>query len=159
MPSIQDIMAMVMSGGQKYPSQEEIMGTPHTHKPEVIKLVKSWKREYWKNVKGESDEQKFIALKALLQRIASEAYQRPVEVDYQPDVPSCCYHPQMNRITVNKSLSIISSLHELAHHLFGPSELKACRWSVWLFKKTFPKAYDQLEWRGHMLVKRACSVS
>lgn len=147
--------------GSSYPTKEEIMdGTP-THKASVIAMVKLWKKEIWFPLRATepTDEQKFRALKTLLERIATECYQKPVEVDYQPDVPSCMYQPSNNRITINSSLSILSSLHELSHHLFGASEHKACRWSVHLFKKTFPKAYSQLEWKGHTLVKPVCSVS
>lgn len=163
MPTLQQVLRGALGASAPgYPTKEQIIGTPHTHKPEVIKLVKLWKKEVWFPLRnqGPSDKDKFEALKALIQRIAEEAYQKPVEVDYEAEVMSCYYQPDRNRIVINKSLSILSSLHELAHHLFGPSELKACRWSVWLFKKTFKKAYSQLEWRGHMLVKpRVCSVS
>ncbi len=147
--------------GGNYPSKEEIMENPPTHKPGVIKLVKQWKKEIWFPLRAAepTDEQKFEALKTLLTRVAQECYQKPVEVDYQAEVPSCFYNPTLNRITINNSLSILSSLHELSHHLFGASELKACRWSIHLFKKSFPKAFSMLEWRGHMLVKQSCSVS
>lgn len=49
--------------------------------------------------------------------------------------------------------SIISSLHELGHHLFGSDELEACRYAIGLFKAGFPKSFDKLQWQGHMLVK------
>lgn len=145
-----------------YPTREEIINEPHKHKPAVIRLVKLWKKEIWFPLRDRepTDELKFAALQTLIQRIATEAYQKPVEVEYEAEAMSCYYQPMHNRIVINKSLSILSSLHELAHHLFGSSEAKACRWSVWLFAKAFPKAYSQLEWRGHLLVRRrACSVS
>lgn len=47
--------------------------------------------------------------------------------------------------------SVISTLHELGHHLYGESELLACRFSVWLFKEGFPRDYAKLKWNGHML--------
>jgi len=140
---------------QSYPTPTEIMMTPEpTHKPGVIKLTKEWKKEIWKEKKAGTAQEKFEALKTLLERIANEHYSKPVEVTYQPDLPSCCYNMASNRIAINSSLSIISAMHELAHHLFGPSEKKACRWSVHLFKKTFPRAYANLEWSGHCLVRR-----
>lgn len=49
--------------------------------------------------------------------------------------------------------SIVSALHELGHHLFGVSELLACRYSVGVFSHCFPGAYNKLAWEGHMLVK------
>lgn len=162
MPSIEDVLrGMLRASAPGYPTQEEIMGTEHKHKPGVIKLVKQWKKEVWFPLRATepTEQEKFEALKTLLQRIATEAYHKPVEVDYEAEAMSCYYQPTRNRIVINQSLSILSSLHELAHHLFGPSELKACRWSIWLFKKTFKKAFSQLEWRGHMLVRPTCSVS
>jgi len=149
------------AGSAGYPTKEQIMDKPHSHKPDVIRLCIQWKKEVWFPLRATepTEQQKFEALKTLLQRIAAEHYNKPVEVDYQPEIGSCCYQPALNRITINKSLSILSSLHELAHHLFGNSETKACRWSVWLFKKSFPKAFRGLEWKGHMLVKPTCSVS
>lgn len=160
MPTIQEFLQGLIPGLPVYPTKEAILAEPMpTHKPAVIALTKQWKREVWKISKSGSPEQRFEALKTLLNRIAVEHYQKPVEVVYSPGIPSCAYNQVLNRIMINESLSIISSLHELAHHLFGPDETKACRWSVHLFKKTFPKAYAGLEWRGHTLIKPRCSVS
>jgi len=158
---LQDLLGGIRGSASRYPTEEEIMAGPMpTHKPAVLSLVKEWKREVWKPVKTGSPEQRFEAIKTLLSRIAVEHYQRPVEVVYSPGLLSSCYSPQLNRIALNESLSIVTALHELAHHLFGPDEKKACRWSVHLFKKAFPKAFEKLEFRGHMLVKRQeCSVS
>ena len=137
-----------------YPTKEEILSEPQLHRPEVIGIVRNWKRTEWKEAKNGSDDLKFLALKSLIQRIAL-IYDKQVNVVYKADAPSCCYIPMFNNaIVINRTLSIISSLHELAHALFGPDETKACRWSVWLFRKTFKKAYERLEWRGHRLVKR-----
>lgn len=166
MPNVNiDMLLRSLGGGAPgYPTKEEVMAEPHpTHKPAVIKLCKRWKKEVWFPLRAtEPDEQaKFMALKTLLQTIAREAYGKPVEVNYFADTGSCSYRPGTKTITINKSLSILSSLHELGHHLFGADEHKACRWSVHLFRKSFPKAYSLLEWKGHMLVRKQeeCSVS
>jgi hypothetical protein len=136
-----------------YPTKETIMETPQLHKPTVIRAVRDWKRTMWYPVRQEGPGPKFEALSSLAQNIA-QLYQKPVNVEYAPELPSCMYRPMTHTIYINASLSIISTLHELAHHLFGADETKACRWSIWLFKKTFKKSFDTLEWQGHMLIKK-----
>lgn len=77
----------------------------------------------------------------------------PVNVEYRPNLDTCAYQGATQTIFINKTLSIISALHELGHHLHGSSELLACSLSVHLFKAAFPKAFAKLEWKGHMLIK------
>jgi len=131
------------------------MGIPHTHRPAVIREVKEWKRALWREVKsGDRLEDKFQALKILIEKI-SDHYEkgRPL-VSFKPTLQGGTHNPATHEIIIGKELSIITALHELAHFLFGADEEKACRWSVWLFKKTFPKAFSQLEWEGHLLRRR-----
>jgi len=155
MPTIQELLGQLgQTTGRSYPTKDEIIGSEHKHKPTVIKTVKQWKREVWREVKTQGIEQKFEALSGLLHKL-SEIYRKPITVRLDTAATSCSYNPANSTITINESLSIISTLHEFAHHIFGSDETKACRWSVWLFKKTFKKAYEQLEWQGHMLIKRA----
>lgn len=141
-------------GHPGYPTPDEIMSDPPTHKPSVIAFLKQWKRSTWRAAKESGSEMiKYEALATMIRGIA-EIYRRPVEVGYNSELGSACYVPMQHKVVLNKRLSIITALHELAHHLFGTSETKACRWSVHLFKKTFPRAFSRLEWRGHLLVKR-----
>lgn len=128
------------------------MSVEQTFKPETIKAVKEWKRTIWREEKDKDMPSRFGALEDLVEKLA-EIYQSPVEIEYESDIESCCYHPETKTIYMNDSVSIISLLHEFAHHLYGADETKACKWSVWLFKKTFPIAFSKLEWKGHMLVK------
>jgi len=129
-----------------YPTKEEILEKEQKFKPETIEIIKTWKKIEW------NAEKSFESLKALAKVLAS-IYEKPVRVEFVSNYPTCCYQPATQTIIINNSTSIISLLHEFAHHLYGPSELKACRWSVWLFKKTFPKSYAKLKWQGHMLIK------
>lgn len=154
MPTITELLE-AMRGASRYPTKEAIINEEHLHKPEVIKAVKQWKRETWREVKNAEPERRFEALSMLCHKLA-EIYRKPLQaVMFHPASPSCSYTATTRTINLNHSLSIISTLHEFAHHAFGPDETKACRWSVWLFKKTFPKAYEQLDWQGHTLVKRS----
>jgi len=63
---------------------------------------------------------------------------------------ACDYRHKIIYLSAN-SPSIISALHEFGHYKYGRSELKACRFSVHLFKEIFPIAYKKLKWEGHML--------
>lgn len=135
----------------RYPERHEILNKPHLHKPEVIKTTKNWKRTTWKEARHEGDGAKLNAIIELLTQLAM-LYEKPVRVHMGEE------DRYSNGVIYLTRPSIITGLHELAHHLFGESETKACRWSVWLFKKTFPKAFNQLVWHGHMLVKpNVCS--
>ena len=136
----------------KYPTKEQIMEKEQIFKMEVIKIVKDWKETDWKFNKNLDAKQKYLSLEALALNLGIY-YKKPIKVSYQPTLESCIYSPVLKTICLNQSLSVISLLHEFAHHLLGSSEFKACRWSVWLFKKTFPKSFEQLKWKGHMLIK------
>jgi hypothetical protein len=135
-----------------YPTKKEIMEKEQKFKPEVIKIVKNWQKVCWKIITPRTPENKFHALSILINDL-SELYNKPVCVEYRPSLHSCCYVPNIKTVYINDSASIISLLHEFAHHVFGHSETKACKWSVWLFKKTFPLSFNKLKWKGHMLVK------
>ena len=66
------------------------------------------------------------------------------------------YYHRINIIVIDsKNPSIISILHEFAHHLHGPNEKTACAWSTQLFKKCFPKSFAKLKWQDNLLVKDA----
>ena len=136
-----------------YPNKKEILDNLPPIKKETLEAVIKWKEKVWKQTRKKSEEDKFFALTNLIKTIAA-TYRKPVAVNYRPSIDSCCYNVFKKTIFLNKSLSILSSLHELGHHLYGESEFKACAWSIAIFKQTFPKAYDKLEWKGHMLVRK-----
>jgi hypothetical protein len=115
-------------------------------------MVKDWKKAVWQDKEHIELHNKFIKLKVLAIALGV-FYEKPVNVEFIPQLGTCSYNPKNQTIFINESTSIISLLHEFAHHRFGSNELKACRWSVWLFKKTFPKAFQKLKWKGHMLKK------
>ena len=138
----------------KYPTKEQIIENPIKIKKLTIAIIIIWKKELWSKVKNKKNIEKFYALQELIRKL-EEVYQKPIkEIKYNPETESCSYKPLEKTIVINKSVSIISTLHEFAHHLYGPSELKTCRWSVEVFKQTFPKAIKNLEWKGHMLMKK-----
>jgi len=133
-----------------YPTPETILAKEHLFKPELLRLVREWKREFFPGWKDKAPLARFEALEVLIHRMA-DFYGKPVYT--KPCGSGDCYFPGERTIYI-QGKSIITALHEFAHHIFGASETKACRWSVWLFKKVFPKSFEKLHFVGHMLVQK-----
>ncbi len=64
------------------------------------------------------------------------------------------YIPSCHRIVLVGKLSVVTYLHEFGHAR-GMNERGACRWSINLFRKTFPRQYARLQSQGHMLISPA----
>jgi hypothetical protein len=62
------------------------------------------------------------------------------------------YRPRDHRIVITGKLSVVTFLHEFAHAL-GYGEREACRWSINLFRKCFPRQFSRLIHVGHMLIR------
>ena len=62
------------------------------------------------------------------------------------------YRTREHRIMLTGKLSVVTFLHEFAHAL-GMDEQDACRWSINLFRKCFPRQYSRLIHVGHTLVR------
>ena len=54
-------------------------------------------------------------------------------------------------ITLRGRLSVVTYLHEFAHALGKLDEREACRWSINLFRRVFPREFDRLAHDGHTL--------
>ncbi len=74
------------------------------------------------------------------------------------DSGSSCYIPAVQAIILRGKLSVVTYLHEFAHHLFGGNERKACRWSINLFRRCFPLSWEKINFDGHM-VRRVVIMS
>jgi hypothetical protein len=138
-----------------YPTKEQILKTEIMYPSNVLSIIGLWKRVCYKGWRDKSNEEKNNDIKALINTISIIYEHEEIKVVIEPkQEPRCEQNSQSNTIFLdaNKS-SILTSFHELAHALFGGSELKACRWSIWLFKKAFPRSYDKLKWKRHMLIK------
>lgn len=132
-----------------YPTKGEILKTPFEFSPEVLIQTATWKDTYLKGIKEKTESDKLMEITILLCLIAG------------PMRPAVRLGTKYSYDTVGKVVfldkdhaSVISALHELGHHLYGNSELEACRFSVWLFKTIFPEFYKKLSWVGHLLVKK-----
>jgi hypothetical protein len=146
-----------------YPTQEEILREPRPkHRRDVLAVTRDWKRTGWQAARTDRPDtqvtMKRIQITGLICEIAN-IYGKPISVSWSPGYNNGHYNPVTRMIHLSGTPSIITALHELAHHLFGRSEWKACRWSVWLFRKTFPIAYAALVWDGHLLVRSSKTVA
>jgi hypothetical protein len=59
-----------------------------------------------------------------------------------------------HRIVLVGKLSVVTLLHEFAHAR-GMGEQDACRWSINLFRRCFPRQFSRLIFVGHTLVRPA----
>jgi hypothetical protein len=132
-----------------YPTRQEILKSPPKFPPEVINYINYWKNSIWPQGVTTKQQKGWISL--LLLEI-SLLYKKPFKKIKCG--PSYKYSPATKTICLGPKPSIISSLHELGHHLYGASELEACKFSVHLFKEAFPKSFEKLTWKGHTLVKK-----
>lgn len=64
------------------------------------------------------------------------------------------YIPRLHRIVLVGKLSVVTYLHEFAHSR-GMGEQGACRWSINLFRRCFPKQFGKLVHVGHTLIRPA----
>lgn len=133
----------------RYPTKDEILALEPPAMGLYIPVLEDWKAANYVGWSHKDWHQKFEALRKLIDMLSGVN-------GFFPDVvvPTdfYAYSPTAKVIMMGcDNLSIISTLHEMGHFLFGPSELMACRFSVWLFKEVFPKTYEKLRWEGHLL--------
>ena len=135
-----------------YPTPQEIMKVKPKFRKGTVLITKLWKTTAMKNWKKEDKWVKMEKLGLLIEALSAL---------HRKNSPGIMLGERYEYNIVDKTIcldqnnpSIISALHELGHYLYGKSELKACRWSIWLFKECFPELFKQLEWKKHMLVKK-----
>ena len=140
-----DTVAECLSGRSKY-------------RRGVVAAVKAFKRAGpWRGT-VEERKAKFQRLNEAL----AGAYEMPMpdlrfeRIDGSFSGASSCLRGGDERpavITMRGRLSIVTFLHEFAHAL-GKDERGACRWSINLFRRVFPRQYARLQADGHVLRRR-----
>lgn len=63
------------------------------------------------------------------------------------------YSPRRHEIVLT-GLSLVTLLHEIGHAR-GFGERQACRWSLNLFRRCFPRSWDRLRFEGHVARARS----
>lgn len=135
----------------RYPTKDEILYPPRPlFRQGLFKAISAWKKVDYKNWSSKDSSAQHAALQRLMWSVCIVYRVKPPLLKDWGIVDA--YFPDKKVITTT-SQSIISLLHELAHHLFGESEYHACRWSVWLYQLRFTSAMEQLVWKNHTLVK------
>lgn len=134
-----------------YPTKDEILANPPGNIVEDTEILEEWKTKYYKGWKEKTIEEKHKALKELVNNL-SRLRSHPCKI--QTNDEENYYLPDSHTINISKSKpSIISTLHEFGHHMYGESELKACGYSIWMYKIVFPKMYKKMKFEGHLLKK------
>lgn len=134
--------------------QEKIKyARPNKH---AITIIHIWKNlHYLKKWKKKTKKEKQISIE-YLNSLLSLIFHKPnnqIGIEWQEY--AWVYEPTERIIWAEaNNPSIISLLHEFGHSIYGSSELKACVFSIALFKTCFPKEYTRLEWNEHMLIRK-----
>ncbi len=136
-----------------YPTTEEVIAAVSiTNVDWCLPIVKQWKKEHynrkWSKLTKLQKLQELITLANSFKSYSPTITYAVTHGQYY------CYKPYINQIEIGPEPSIMSTLHEVGHALLGTSELDACRFSVAIFQKVFPKEFNQLEWKGHMLIRK-----
>ena len=134
-----------------YPtSLQQALGDPLVFRPSTLKAVRAFAAT--KPWRGTLDDRqsKFQKLHADLCAIYSVSPTVAIEGDGTGDSGGSCFQPGANVITLRGRLSVITFLHEWGHVLKGSSEFEACRWSLRLFQRCFPRSFARLRWEGHV---------
>jgi hypothetical protein len=139
-----------------YPSSiAEILDDRRTFKPAALRAVRRFARS--KPWRGTTEERKakFRRLNRELARAYGIARPRLVfcRVEDDPEVGNGSYQPLAHTITLSGKLSVVTYLHEFGHAR-GYGERGACRFSVNLFRRVFPRSYSRCRPMGHVLLRQ-----
>ena len=130
----------------------EVLNADKKYKPAVLRAVRAFRASKpWRGTIVERQE-KFHKLYADL----AQAYGIPepclmFETDETKDSGSSAYYPALRTVVLRGRLSVLTALHEFAHVLHGRSERTACRWSINLFARIFPRSFSRCRSEGHTL--------
>lgn len=128
-----------------YPTVEEAFAHKIKLKPEIIQKVLDWKHITWRDWAKKEKFYQFNFLKTLIQEILGD---NTILIYFGNAYFSIKDPPA---IVLGPVPSVISTLHEVGHQLYGSSELEACAFSLQLFKEVFPKDFAKLKPHGHMM--------
>ena len=135
-----------------YPTKEEILATKPRFKHGTTLITNMWKFSRIKNWKTKEYWMKIDELAILIQVLSALHLKKEPQIILSNKY-ACDIKGRKIYLDIDNP-SIISTLHETAHYLFGENELTACRWSIWLFKECFPKSFEKLEFKEHLLIKK-----
>jgi hypothetical protein len=138
-----------------YPATvQEVLDPSLTFKPAALRAVRAFARSKpWRGTVAQRKE-KFRRLNGALVLAYGIPQPRLVfqNVEARTDSGGSSYRPFAHTITLVGKLSVLTYLHEFAHAR-GADERQACRWSINLFRKCFPRSFARCRAVGHTLVR------
>jgi hypothetical protein len=139
---------MVMPWGtyrRNYPTNvAQVLSDTRTYRPDALRALRAFRRtKPWRGTEAER-RAKFRRLHRELCRVYGV---HPSLTFSEREV--ACYVPVQDRINLPR-LSVVTYLHEFAHTR-GADERQACRWSINLFRRVFPRSFARCRQVGHML--------
>lgn len=136
-----------------YPaSVHEVLVEGKKYHPAALRAVRKFaKSKPWSGSLSERQTK----LRELNENLSAAYDVRPPQLVFGPAEPATdsggsFYIRGLNAIVMRGRLSVVTYLHEFAHHLYGSDERKVCRWSLNLFRRCFPKSWEKLSFEGHM---------
>jgi hypothetical protein len=138
-----------------YPATvEQVLDPAMTFKPAALRAVRMFARSKpWRGSIAQRKEM-FRRLNRALAAAYGIAEPRLVFAGVEAGAPSgrSSYRPLFHTITLAGRLSVVTYLHEFAHAR-GADERQACRWSINLFRRCFPRSFARCRAVGHTLVR------
>lgn len=145
----------IMSAAQGYPETPIVFGADVKFKLGVIASIKRFKKKKTHNKTAAQRLQAMREMAADLSAVYNVDEAKVAAVcmvhDETADSRGSFYHRKTKTIVMVEKLSIITFLHEFAHHL-GKDERGATRWSLTLFKRIWPDQFERLVPEGHTMV-------
>lgn len=138
-----------------YPNRvEDVLDPAITFDPKVVRTVERFARSKpWRGTRAQR-QTKFRRLHLELARAYGISPPRLLFAgSIDTDSGRSCYMPRLDTIVLH-GLSVVTFLHEWGHKLHGRSEYEACRWSINLFRRCFPRSFAACRFDGHLLRKR-----
>ncbi|MDM8006902.1 MAG: hypothetical protein QUV05_12250 [Phycisphaerae bacterium] len=131
----------------------EVLDDNLRFKPSVLKVMRSFQKSRPWSGSLEERKEKFIKLNRVLSAIYGVAEPRLAFGTINGNSSGTSYYrPSTHEIVVEGRLSVVTYLHEFSHAR-AMGEREACRWSINLFRQVFPRQFERLVHRGHMLIR------
>jgi hypothetical protein len=144
-----------MPSRRNYPATvQEVLSPAMRFKPAALRAVRAFARSKpWQGTLARR-KRKFRRLNRDLSAAYGIAEPRLIFQNVEANLSSWAssYRPLTHTITLVGKLSVVTFLHEFAHAR-GFDERQACRWSLNLFRKCFPRSFARCRAMGHTLVR------
>lgn len=138
-----------------YPNVEDIIDDDMKFKKETIEALEDFKKlKPYRGTRQEKEE-KFRKLNSALSKIYKMP--EPLLLFCKRSKYGSCYFPFGHIIILEQQgkdkYGVITFLHEFRHAMGAQKEWHACKWSINLYKRVFPKSYAKLTPYGHLLYR------